>query len=239
MRDDELQFDKFWEASSLNRHNVQLFASQLANYDSDNKDLLLEYPLKPNILTLPKSHLNTLSKKRTSNRKFSGKTLSKKDLSQILSSFHAWNGLEHRGYPSAGATYATEIFAVCFNVQEYSGDVLYYDPELHGVVVVTDTAPSWLEASKTLNMTISGEPNLLIVFVTFPERVSAKYGERGGRFALLEAGAAMQQLCLQLAEMKNLSGVAVGGMLDNDWKMHLKLAHTNAKITLGYLVGQQ
>lgn len=238
MPEDETQFDKFWEASSLDRFNVQQFSQQLNAYDSDNKELLLEYPLAPKELPHAKTQLNKIAKKRSSDRTFSGKQLSIKDLGRLLSSFYAWNGLEHRGYPSAGATYVTEIFCIAFRAERYTGKVLYYDPEKHGVVVVSDGAPSWDEASKSLNITIDGTPNLLILFVTFPERATAKYGERGGRFALLEVGAALQQLSLQIADSSKLKGVAVGGMLDETCRKWLKLEQTGGQIAIGYLVGQ-
>lgn len=238
MVDEETHFDEFWEASSLDRFNVQQFAQQLNSYDSDNKELMLEYPDAPSALPQAKTQLNKIAKKRKSERQFSGKELSLKELGILLSSFFAWNGLEHRGYPSAGATYVTEIYGVAFNVEKYNGKVFYYDPEKHGAVVVSENAPSWDKAINSLNMNIEGAPNLLFIFVTFPERALAKYGERGGRFALLEVGAAMQQLSLQIAESSKIKGVAVGGMLDEVWKKSLKLENTKAKITLGYLVGK-
>ncbi len=238
MNEDETLFEKFWEASSLDKFNVQQFSQQLNAYNSDDKNLLLEYPMAPETLPSTKSKINKISKKRKSDRTFSGKVLSLKELGLLLSSFYSWNGLEHRGYPSAGATYVTEIFCVAFNVEEYTGKVMYYDAEKHGVVVVSDSAPTWDEASMALNMNIEGTPDLLIVFVTFSDRAIAKYGERGGRFALLEVGAAMQQLSLQLAESTNMKGVVVGGMLDEVWKQTLNLQNTNAHITLGYLVGK-
>lgn len=235
---DETHFDSFWEASSLDRFNVAQFARQLNVYDSDGKELLLEYPDAPELLPTARTRINKIAKKRLSARSFSAKKMSKKELSHLLSSFCAWNGLEHRGYPSAGATYVTEIFCVTFNIDALSGKILYYDPEKHGIVTVSQNAPSWKEASKSLNMTIEGVPNLLVVFVAFPERAISKYGERGGRFALLETGAAMQQLSLQIAQSRNLKGVAVGGMLDEVWLQILGLENTNARITLGYLVGK-
>lgn len=238
MEDKETVFDQFWQASSLDRFSVQQFAQQLNTYDSDAKELLLEYPLAPHKLPLPRTQLNKLAKKRASSRNFSSKQLSVKELTHLLSSFYAWNGLEHRGYPSAGATYTTEIFCVCFDVEQFGGKVLYYDPETHGVVIVSSEAPAWPEASGSLNITVEGTPSLLVILVTFPERAVAKYGERGGRFALLEAGAALQQLSLQVAESRALKGVAVGGMLDEVWKDRLQLTHTDARLTIGYLIGK-
>ena len=41
----------------------------------------------------------------------------------------------------------------------------------------------------------------MVVAVLFPGRLTGKYGERGGRFALLEAGAVMQQRSLKVADL--------------------------------------
>jgi len=238
MFDDETLFDQFWEASSLDRFNVRQFAQRLNSYDSDNKELMLEYPDAPEVLPQARTQVNKIAQKRSSKRNFSGKQLSLKELGRILSSFYAWNGVEHRAYPSAGATYVTEVFCVAFNVERFTGKVIYYDPEKHGAVIVSDSAPSWEEASKSLNMEIRGIPNLLTIFVVFPQRAIAKYGERGGRFALLEVGAAVQQLSLQIAESSRLKGVAVGGMLDGVWRQNIKLDNTDAQVALGYLIGK-
>lgn len=238
MKEDETQFDKFWEASSLDKFNVEEFSRQLNTYDSDEKELFLEYPVAPKPLPIAKTQINKIAKKRKSDRSFSSKELSIKELGRLLSSFYAWNGLEHRAYPSAGATYVLEVFCVAFNVEHYSGKIIYYDSEKHGIVVTPGKAPTWEEASKSLNMDVEGTPHMLVVFVAFPQRALAKYGERGGRFAILEVGAAVQQLSLQIAGSPRLKGVAVGGMLDAVWKQSLKLADTDAQIVLGYLVGR-
>lgn len=238
MTPEETNFDKFWQSSSLDKFNIQQFAQQITTYDSDSKEMSLAYPLASKPLPSVRSRINKISKNRRSERTYSGKKMSVKELGQILSSFNAWNGLEHRGYPSAGATYVVEIFCTAFNVESFSGKTIYYDPENHGTVIVSEESPSWEEASKTLNIETAGRPNLLITMVLFPERAISKYGERGGRFALLEAGAAMQQLSLQIAESSSFKGTAVGGMLDDVWLRLLKLDKTNAHIALGYLVGK-
>lgn len=235
---EETFFDKFMQASKLDKFNVQQFSQKLNSYNSDNKELNLEYPKESLMLPKVKSRVNKIAQKRKSDRAFSEKAMTNKELSKVLSSFKSWNGLEHRGYPSAGATYVTEIFCIPFNTTEYKGNVLYYDSEKHGVTVVNNNAPNWKNASKILNMNIDGEPNILIIFVVFSDRAVLKYGERGGRFALLEAGAAMQQLSTQIAEAKSLKGVIVGGMHDDEWLNILELENTEAHIALGYLVGK-
>lgn len=230
-------FEDFWTASSLNRHNIRDFARAFENYDSDDKQMTLEFPLKTEPLRLRQTALDKIAKERKSSREFSGKPLSLKELSRTLSGFYAWNGLEHRGFPSAGATYAVEIFIIAFKIEKYTGNILYYDAAEHGIVPV-GKAPCWEEAHKSLNVGVKGEPAALIIFTVFDERATAKYGERGGRFALLEAGAAMQQLSLQVAGSKKLKGVILGGAYDETWMTILGLGETNAKIACCYLLGK-
>lgn len=238
MPEEETQFEKFWTASNLDEYNSREFAQQLNAYEEDDKELFLEYPENPVPLLRAPTRVNKVAKKRRSDRAFSGKSMSRRELARMLSSFYAWNGLEHRGYPSAGATYVTEIFGVTFDVKGLPGKIIYYDQENHGMVVVDDNAPSWDTTRPSLNIETAGVPNLLLIFAIFPERAVMKYGDRGGRFALIETGTAVQQLALQIADSSRLRGVAVGGMYDEAWKQILQLKNTDAKIALGYLVGK-
>ncbi len=235
--EEETFFDRFWEASKLDKFNSKEFAKRFNNYSSNDKKLSLEYPVRSLKLPMAKSPINKVAQVRKSERSFSGRTMSTKELSLVMSSFFAWNGIEHRSYPSAGATYTTEVFCVAFDVKDYSGQVLYYDSVEHGLVQLPKRAPSWEEAQDYASIKTAGSPSAIIVFVSFPNRATAKYGERGGRFSMLEAGAAMQQLALNIASSKNMSGVAVGGMHDEYWKRVLGLEQTEAMVVLGYLVG--
>lgn len=79
MTDDETQFDKFWEASCLDRFNIQQFSQQLNSYDSDNKELFLQYPAAPMLLPVSKTQVNKISKKRKSERTFSKKNCLQKN----------------------------------------------------------------------------------------------------------------------------------------------------------------
>jgi len=239
MLQDENIYDIFWQETNLDRLNMRQFASQIGAYQPENKEFSLEYPNKPNIVPLPISKLNKITKKRVSSRSFSNKTITKKELGLILSSFYSWNGLEHRSYPSAGATYSLELFCVTYNTEILNNKILYYDPGKHGLVTLEKKAPSWAESETPLNFSCKTPPNLLLIYVIFPNRVTSKYGDRGGRFALLEAGAAMQQLSIQIAESTNLNGVVLGGLMDDIWKYKLGLENTNAQIALGFLVGKK
>lgn len=157
-------------------------------------------------------------------------------MARLLGSCRAWGGPEHRAFPSAGASYATEVFVVGWRVENHTGRMLYYDPVDHGLVTLPDPSPPWPEAQSRINAPVTGEPACLVVATLFPDRLTAKYGERGGRFALLEAGAVMQQLSLTTADL-GLAGVVVGGLIDDYWLARLGLTRTGAVVAFGYLVG--
>lgn len=231
-------FDDFWRASELDDYTIREFAQRMAAYEADFKTSRLEYASAPEPLPRVNTLLTRLTTKRKSERAFSEKPLTKRQIATILSTGYAWGGLEHRTYPAAGALYTVELFQVLFHAEDYGQAILYYDAEAHGVVRLPQTAPSWPEARGKLNIDVDGTPQSLVLIVSFPERVTAKYGERGGRFALLEAGAAMQQLALTIAGDKQLKGTAVGGTMDEYWLAQLGLSGIGAQIVLGYLVGR-
>lgn len=231
-------FDLFWQESTYSRFNVKEFAAVQEQYSAKDKVLsVLEYPSTPLKLTLPKTAANRLAKKRKSERVFSDKPLTKRELGIILSSFYAYNGPEHRSYPSAGGSYAVEIFCIANKIDSYTGKILYYNPDLHAVSIL-GSAPAWDKLSDNVNVLTEGIPQCILIFVLFPERLTAKYLERGGRFGLIEVGAIVQQLAIQIASSKKLKGVPAGGLVDDYWLETLGLSKNEAKIALGYLCGK-
>lgn len=128
-------FDDFWQASELNPHNVGEFTRMMDSHDPEGRQLRLDYPLAP--APLPRTHgrpLDRVAARRRSGRDFSSRPLSAKDLAWLLGSCRAWGGPEHRAFPSAGASYATEVFVVGWRVENHTGRMLYYDPVDHGLV---------------------------------------------------------------------------------------------------------
>ena len=77
----------------------------------------------------------------------------------------------------------------------------------------------------------------MFIFVGFPNRVVSKYGERGGRFLLIESGHYIQNLLLRVSYEK-MKAVELGGLFDNDIKNILGLENSDAIITLGVICGK-
>lgn len=230
-------YDDFAEASALDEFRLIDLARRMDAFNPGTDELRLSYPEAPTPLGRPhSSSFDRLAARRSSRREFGARPISRERFSALLGGAKAWDGPEHRVHPAAGARYAVELFAVCWVVEGWSGQILYYDPVDHGVVVLPGPAPAWEETLPKLGLTVTGTPGCLLVAVIFPDRVTAKYGELGGRFALLEAGAVMQSLSLTVAA-QGLRGVVAGGLQERPWLRTLGLNRTNARLAFGYLVG--
>lgn len=230
-------FHDFSEAAALDESNLVELARRMEAFDPGTDELRLAYPQAPTPLDRPRrSALDRLAAGRRSRREFGGRPIASGRFSALLGAARAWNGPEHRAHPAAGARYAVELFAVCWAVDGWSGRMLYYDPVEHGVIALPDPAPTWAETLPKLGLTVTGMPGCLLIAMVFPDRLTAKYGELGGRFALLEAGAVMQSLSLATTA-QGLRGVVAGGLQERPWLRTLGLDRTSARLAFGYLAG--
>ncbi len=73
---------------------------------------------------------------------------------------------------------------------------------------------------------------MLWVLVGDVARVAVKYGDRAGRFLLLEAGHLMQTLCL-LSVSLGLGTVPLGGCFEREVSRQLVLPSTDAVLYVG------
>ncbi len=228
-------FNLFWENSKINRFNVREFGEQLAEFGR-HKELSpqLFYPKQDIKLVKPDDSLAKIFRQRKSTREFSKKALNKKYLNNLFYCFsETRNNL--RVIPSAGARYPIEVFALFYNVKKIKNAVYYYNPDTHSLSFVSGSK-SWEKEAFLYNFETKNPPAIVFVFVGFLDRVSQKYGERGGRFLLIEAGHYAQTLGIRLA-YDNLAGVELGGIMDEEMKKKLKLQGTDAKILLGFAMG--
>ncbi|MEW6153362.1 MAG: nitroreductase family protein [Actinomycetota bacterium] len=83
---------------------------------------------------------------------------------------------------------------------------------------------------------MEGVPQVVVVFVLFTDRVVAKYGAMGRRFALMEVGHAAQNLALRLAA-DGLGGCQAGGVVETEMLGLLGLDGTPARVALAYACG--
>lgn len=157
--------------------------------------------------------------KRRSVRAFQDKELSMKQLSQLLWAGQGVtapkSGPGLRAAPSAGALYPMELFAV-------KKDGTYrYAPKTHSLAphAAGDLRPQLTAAHGQIS--VSSAP-LDIVLCSVHKKITAKYGERGVRYAHIEAGHIAQNIHLEAAAL-GLGSVPVGAFDDAKVKAALKL----------------
>jgi SagB-type dehydrogenase family enzyme len=229
-------YELFWENSKLNAVTVQAFSARVAAYAGrPAPPRSLRFAPSDIPLERPTDGLATLMGQRRSERVFSSEPVATARLGRVFGAFAGSPG-GRRTFPSAGAAYPLEIFCLLNNVEgPLNGRAVYYNHDRHTVSVVGEI-PSWDRYADAVNVETRGVPQLLFVFVVVPERTTCKYGERGGRFALIEVGHAAQNLALRVAK-EGMVGCAAGGLYDDTFRALLRLERTHAHVALGYVCG--
>jgi SagB-type dehydrogenase family enzyme len=163
-------------------------------------------------------------RRRQSKRLYSGAPIAMKEIGGILHHAIRVNrtspvprsaGFRFRPYPSGGALYPVEFYIVSLCSNERAPFVGHYDPRFHRVGVLVDDFDPQAFLAALSNPSEASGVSLAIVLTSVFSRSTAKYGPRGYRFALLEAGHASQNLCLT-ALAYGVDSVLCGGFYDDE-----------------------
>jgi SagB-type dehydrogenase family enzyme len=169
-------------------------------------------------------------KSRRTIRSFASSPISLKDLSQLL--WAAQGVIETGGFrrsvPSGGALYPIDVYALVgeSGVREIESGVYHYEPRAHEIILVKEGDLRRELAKAALGqMWMAGAPVSLIVTAEY-RRSSSKYGERGVRYSMIEAGHVGQNIFLQ-AEALGLGVGMVGAFHDQEvtWIAKLRQDH--------------
>lgn len=147
---------------------------------------------------------------RRSARALPERPLTDRELGHLLHFAHGALDGPRGPVPSAGGLQALELYLVRF------GDgAFHYDRGEHALTRLASTAEraAWRERVPSLDTVQGGA--LLWLIAGDVERVEPKYGARGLRFLLLEAGHLMQNLCLLSASLKRAT-VPLGAFFEGD-----------------------
>jgi len=142
-----------------------------------------------------------------------------------------------RVIPSGGALYPLEIYVHGTRVEGLKPGLYHYDPEDH----VFDILRPQDESDQIVPLLVQqdiAQTAAAIVFISavFP-RSTFKYGDRGYRFVLLEAGHLAQNANLTGQEM-GLATANIGGYADRAVDRYLDLDGVNESVIYMMLLGQ-
>jgi SagB-type dehydrogenase family enzyme len=149
---------------------------------------------------------------RRSIRAYAETPLTLADAAQLLWSAAGTTSPEgFRTTPSAGATFPLETYLIAGAVDGLAAGIYRYDPATHGLSLTAAGDVRADLASACMNQTCVATCAAAILFGAVFERTTAKYGDMGHGFVLLEAGHAAQNVSLQAVAL-GLGAVAIGAL---------------------------
>jgi SagB-type dehydrogenase family enzyme len=155
---------------------------------------------------------------RRSIREYSQLPLSLEELSQML---WAAQGITSdtgaRTAPSAGGLYPLEVYVAVGRVNNLSPGIYRYQPKGHELISIKEGDFRGDLAGAALDQSWVKEAAIDVIISFASNRITPKYGDRGIRYAHLEAGHAAQNLCLQTTVL-DLGAVTIGAFDDEKVK---------------------
>ena len=217
-----------------------------------------EYPLHLQIPlpqpTIPDSPFSELVHGRRSRRNFQRRPLTLRELSSLMFCALGETGRVTAGFeddqpievslrsiPSGGALHPTRIFVVLLLHGDLEPGIYHYDAPEHSLEFVKPLLDPEIEA---LFAAIPIHPRIVdlakasgIFFVTTKFwRTRPKYGPRGYRYCLQEAGAASQNLSLTAVAL-GLAHVVLGGFYDDEVHACLQIDGVDHSVITAIAVG--
>lgn len=179
---------------------------------------------------------------RQSCRRYAARPMSIEQASKILGHAYGIVGLRYetptwarwgRVAPSAGGLYPLEIYAATQSIEGVSDAVYHYNPIDQRLELVASCTLEDVRGALLFPEFVQ-HANLLLMISAVFERTLKKYGPRGYRYVLLEAGHCAQNVCLSAAE-SGLSSLCLGGFQDTIMNRSLRLDERHEAVV--YCIG--
>ncbi|MFT8351018.1 SagB/ThcOx family dehydrogenase [Clostridium saccharoperbutylacetonicum] len=154
---------------------------------------------------------------RKSTREFTTEGITLKNISYILSLCYGLNkksDIEFRTVPSAGARFPLELYLVVLNSIDLEQGVYHFDIKNNQLEKIKSGNYKNEIGKYCNNQDFVSNSSVVIIMTTVFERNMEKYGERGYRYILLDAGHVGQNMYLA-ATYLGLGAVTIGGFNDD------------------------
>jgi SagB-type dehydrogenase family enzyme len=200
----------------LNKEAYQQFPYEVEYKTIGPPDAALRLP------SPPESPLQKLILERCSCRKYEKRGMPVESLSTLL--FAAYGATRKmrlpdetnylcRSIPSAGGLYPMEIYVLLQRVENVADGIYHYNVLHHALEPVKIGQVIEELGGVMLALPFIQDANVVCFLVAVFSRTQNKYGPRGYRFILLEAGHSAQNICLA-ATQAGLASLCIGGYLD-------------------------
>lgn len=229
----------YHENSKINRSSEHLLAESIAEFTNNIDELRRSttaaktYPGSArvqlaDVRSVPKVNqpLNVVLSRRRSVRAYASQALSLPDLTAILEHADGVTGQLRdpahveivqsvRAAPSGGALYPIEVYVVAFNVDGINAGVYHYHPVQRCLEVLRVGDFSERVGSLVLTGNESVSAAAVVVLTGRWALPLRKYGERGYRVMLLDAGHVAQNILL-VASALGIGACSVAGFHDDE-----------------------
>jgi SagB-type dehydrogenase family enzyme len=228
----------YHQHSKLSEYKQHAFQEEIAFYNQDAEAIRRSsrayklYPTRPKV-KLPRLRRRLrgrrldclLRTRRTRRGRFSPKPVTLRQWSHLLGAACGITGQathpefpdmvqDLRAWPSGGALYPIEVYLAALRSRELARALFHYQVQSH---VLAEVAPcpedEQIERLVFADGLWHNASGLVILTAAFA-RTQIKYGERGYRFVLLDAGHLAQNILL-LCEDLHLAAIPLGGFHDD------------------------
>jgi SagB-type dehydrogenase family enzyme len=160
---------------------------------------------------LGRARLRDVIAERRSRRSAAPSLLPRPSLAAILgAAYRSAHG--RRPVPSGGALYPLELYVAALAVDEVAPAVYHYNPYRHRLERLAPVSAAAVGAA-LVEPDLADRAAALVIVTAMFWRTRVKYGLRGYRFALLEAGHAMQNAVLAATTLR-VPALPLGGFYD-------------------------
>jgi len=186
-------------------------------------------------------------KKRTSSHDFSRRNITTKELSFLLG-YSCGNtgklddGRYRRAQPSGGARFPVEVYPIVFHSGDSSAGELgaglyHYNVKDHQLDIIWDREFSDDNIDELFTYPWVKNAAVGLVMTAVFSRNQSKYGERGYRYILIEAGHIGQNLYL-VSEALGLKCCALGGTQDQNLEKLIDVDGVTESVIYGFAIGR-
>jgi len=155
---------------------------------------------------------------RRSNRRYTERPLSKEDLAMLLWAGQGISGRAgsffFRTAPSAGALYPVETYLSIQNVESLSPGLYHFQPADFSLERIREGSAGKQVAESALGQNFMAKAGVVFIWSAILRRNFSKYGHRGLRYVMMDAGHICQNLLLA-AEGLELGACPVAAFYDD------------------------
>lgn len=193
-----------------------------------------------------RGELARMLRTRRSIREFSREPVTQRELAELLGLGCGVTGAQHlggsdylllRSNPSAGGLYPIEVYPIVFRGKDVAPGVYHYAPRDHALELLRAGEFQDAVSQITMKQPVVQEASFVLALTALTVRNMFKYGERGYRYMLLDAGHLAENLYL-MAGALGFGCTTIAGFVDDRMNELLEIDGVNEYAVYLFVAGR-